>query len=97
MDESRTPASATHAAGRVGLDILETIEHGLYGTPQRPGALAVYDAHLQDAASPALLQVIGYQQVCVARMEGMQVKSAVDGHFDGVIELLIGIRFVVHP
>jgi 3-dehydroquinate dehydratase len=70
----------------------------VHGTPQGAGAFAVHDTHLQDAASPALLQVVGYQLVNVAGMEGVQVESAVDGHFDGVIvDFGIVCGGVVHP
>ncbi len=48
-------------------------------------ALAVHNAHLEDAKAPALQEVLGEELLQVARVEGVEVQRAVDGDGEGLV------------
>jgi len=60
-------------------------QNGVDGTPQIPDALAVNDAHMDNAPILAGRQVIRHQVLYLARLEGVQIQNAVNGHLDWLI------------
>ena len=63
---------------------------------ERPGAFAVDDADLGDAAAEALAEVFGHQVLDLLGAEGVEVEDAVDGQLDGIAgEALRGIAGLV--
>lgn len=52
---------------------------------QLPDALAVNDAHPENAARPALGQIIEHQALHVARLKRVQVEHAVNRQLDWLI------------
>lgn len=57
----------------------------MHGFAKRAGALAVNDAHLEDATFHTSIQVIIYQPMNFAGLERMQVQHAIDGELDWLI------------
>ncbi len=51
--------------------------------PQRADAFPVNDPHLQDPSLPAGFEIVGDKLLYVLRLEGVQVKDAVDRLFKG--------------
>ena len=67
------------------------------GASQSADALAVDDANLEDAASTALDEIVGYQVLYLPRPEGVQIEDTVDGELGCVVvgvHRLTGNRYV---
>ena len=70
------------------------------GTAQRTGPLAMDDPDLHDAPFAALLEVVGNEILDVPGLEMVQIERAVDGQFDELVRVGIGItagfQIVIH-
>lgn len=68
-------------------DVGAFLEKAMNGFAQLSDAFAVNDAHPQNPARPAFVQIIRYERFHIARSKRVQVQHAINRQLD---------RFIVH-
>jgi len=62
-------------------------EDGVHSAAQISDALAMDDAHLENSALPARVQVFEHQVFDLSGLERVQIQHAINGKLDGLVHI----------